>query len=407
MSDLQKITDRLAGSLKRAVFVDDASFRPLSSSAQIGRIDDARVQALLDRSPTQQHLRYFADCGVNDAREPLRIPASSEQGLLPRVMIPVTAGSRVLARIWLIDADPPVSDQEIARVIAAFREIRPHLLGRSEATRHSVAAGSELLHDIRDAGKDRRKALFQKLSDGYGIRDLECTYACVVSLLTHRSEQLEAAAEAGDPTLLNGVLDTFIELLDAYAVVGYAAGGDLIALLSTHETDRVPTERISAAAHHAATLHDLSVNAIGVGGAVGSTEGFCSSLRQAEFAAKIAKRVPDLNGSACWDDLGEYRLFYSVNWSVAGVASINPGVASLIAERRTPLAATLLAYLEREGDVDATAAALRVHRTTLYYRIERAKEVLGEDPTGPAGFGIHAALRLADLAGLCGPSRRS
>ena len=93
-------------------------------------------------------------------------------------------------------------------------------------------------------------------------------------------------------------------------------------------------------------------------------------------------------------------------WNQAGVASIHRGVASLIAERRTPLAASLLAYLEREGDVNATSDALNVHRTTLYYRLERAKELLGEEPTGQARFAIHAALRLAELAGLLSPARR-
>jgi sugar diacid utilization regulator len=107
-----------------------------------------------------------------------------------------------------------------------------------------------------------------------------------------------------------------------------------------------------------------------------------------------------VNGSACWDDLGEYRQFSSVEWSAAGVAKIHPGVASLIAEKRMPLAATLLAYLEREGNVKATSDALSIHRTTLYYRVERATEILGEQPTGPAKFAIHAALRLADRAGL-------
>jgi PucR C-terminal helix-turn-helix domain len=407
LNDLQRITDQLATSLNRAVFVEDGSFRPLAASAQIGRVDDARVQALLCRSPTPQHLRYFVDCGVTAAREPLRIPASPQHGLLPRVMVPIMTGAQVLARIWLIDADPPVDDDDILRAVGAGREMRPHLLGRSEARRRNVAAGSEVLRDIQRAGANRRQVLFRQLRDDFNIAGLERTYLCVINFLTQPYEPVGNGAKAHDPRLFDGVLETFIELLAARGAVACVRGDEVIALLSSQESGKATLEQISTAAHRAAILHDITVNAIGLGGALESSDGFGSSLHQAEFAAKIAKRVPNLNGRAWWDDLGEYRLFFAVEWNQAGVASINQGVASLIAERRTPLAATLLAYLEREGDVNATSDALNVHRTTLYYRIERAKEILGEEPTGQARFAIHAALRLAELAGLFAPAHRS
>ncbi|WP_372493870.1 helix-turn-helix domain-containing protein [Prauserella aidingensis] len=56
--------------------------------------------------------------------------------------------------------------------------------------------------------------------------------------------------------------------------------------------------------------------------------------------------------------------------------------------------------LERQGDVSATAAAMNVHRTTLYYRLRQACRILGEDPAGHARFRIHAALRFARLCWL-------
>jgi hypothetical protein len=108
--DLQEITDRLAGDLNRSVFVEDASFRPLAVSAQLGIIDEARVQAVLSREPISEHVRYFRRCGVMSSREPLRVPGSTTLGLLPRLVVPVLAGDRPLARLWLIDAEPPFRD---------------------------------------------------------------------------------------------------------------------------------------------------------------------------------------------------------------------------------------------------------------------------------------------------------
>lgn len=401
MDDVQKITDELASSLNRAVFVDDASFRPLATSVQIGLVDEARVQALLDRGPTEEHLRYFIDHGVTEARVPLRVPGSAEHRLLPRVVIPITSGGRTLARVWLIDADPPVTDDDIARAVDVCREMRRHLLESSAAARHIAVAG-DLLRDIHDAGRRRRQALFERLSEDYEVGGLEHAHVCVIQL--GRNIPLGAADEM---PWYDGFLATFIEILNLRGAVAYERGHALIMLVSSREvTGRKLVQSIWAAAHRSATLHDVSVKTVGVGGALGSENGFELSLRQAEFAARIAGRVSALKGRVHWDDIGTYRLFFAVEWDHAGVASINPGVAELLAERRTPLAATLLAYLERDGDVSAAAAELQVHRTTLYYRIERAKEILRDDLAGESLFAIHAALRLADLAGLCAPALR-
>lgn len=404
LDTIQSITDDLATSLNRAVYTEDASFHPLAASAQVGTIDDARVEALLSRKPTERHLEYFGANGVLEAREPIRVPASAYHGLLARVMIPITAQGRVLARIWLVDADPRVADEEIARVVHRSRAMRSDLLERRDNTRQRVSVGSNLLQRLRRTGRDRRRALLTQLRSVCDIGDLTRTRVCVIRFpaATHASQQTPGE----DDALLADLLETFVERLGQAGVAGCTLDDGLLALAATEGTLEAMLEDVMAAARRASTLHAVPLTAVGVGGALRTSDGFDPSLRQARFAARIATAVPDIGGIACWDDLGEYRLFYGIDWSLDGVASISPGVATLITEHRTPLAATLLAYLEREADVNATATELRVHRTTLYYRIQRATEVLGEEPTGPARFRIHAALRLARVAGLCTPVRR-
>ena len=110
--------------------------------------------------------------------------------------------------------------------------------------------------------------------------------------------------------------------------------------------------------------------------------------------------MPEMEQQACWETLGEYRLFYSCEWNSDGVAAIDPGVAVIVGQERSPLAQTVLAYLDRRGDVNATAAALNVHRATLYYRLNQVASLIGQDLNGPARFRIHAALRLAQLSNL-------
>ncbi|MBE3001939.1 helix-turn-helix domain-containing protein [Nocardiopsis sp. HNM0947] len=405
MNSLQWITDQISERLERAVYVEDGSYRPLVNSAQIGRIDDARVKALLDRSVTEEHFRYFVDSGVSAAMEPLRVPASTEHGLLARVVVPVTSGSHVLARVWLIDS-PRLEEDDLAWILEASAGMRPYLFDRNEQARRRTEADGQVLREILHAGQDRREDLFRRLYDDHHGSVAQQARACVLQFTPSSPDPGRGAPEPVAPVQPAEILDTLVALLESHKVAGYQRGDELLMLVSPRRPDASVLEPVSGAARRAALLHRVGLDAIGLGGALHSADGVGVSARQAAYAARVARRVGGSNGEACWDTLGEYRLFADVGWDLDGVASLHEGAAALVADHRTPLAATLLAYLEREGDVGVTAEALNVHRTTLYYRIKRAREVLGEDPAGSARFGIHAALRLAELAGLCTPPPR-
>lgn len=400
VSDLQTIIDQIAYDLGRAIYLEDVAFRPLAASAQLGHIDDARVAALLSRRPTDRHLQYFAEYGVLETRTPLRIPADSEQGLLARVVIPVVVATRVVARVWLIDSRPPVSESDIARVLDGIAEMTPHLVERDEQDRWPVAVGERMVRGILRAGTRRRERLFRDLCDRYEIADPSDIHVGVVHVAPKPAVGTGVFEAVVDPSQPEELFRSFVEFIGVHRVAGYVQGGEVRAFVASRARDLPALELVSGAARRAAMLHGLVVRTIGISGALRSVENVESAYGQATFAARIAGSIPELKGAACWDDLGVYRLFSQVEWSLAGVASLHEGVAELVADDRMPLASTLLAYLEREGDVEETARALNVHRTTLYYRIRRAYDVLGEGAMGSARFSIHAALRLADLAGL-------
>ncbi|NEA42363.1 helix-turn-helix domain-containing protein, partial [Streptomyces sp. SID11385] len=65
-------------------------------------------------------------------------------------------------------------------------------------------------------------------------------------------------------------------------------------------------------------------------------------------------------------------------------------------EHRADLARTLAAYLDRFGDVPATAKLLAVHPNTLRYRLRRLQDLFGMDLADPdtrlvAELGLRAA----------------
>lgn len=397
MNDLQQLADSLAAELNRAVFIDDAVFRPLAASAQLGRVDEARVQALLSRSPTKEHLRYFTRCGVINARGPLRVPGSDEHGLLPRLVVPIVADDRVEGRMWFVDVDPPLTQAEIDRAVVVSRQLSALLSDANLAARRRTTRGDQLLHDLERAGARRRQALCAQLRDEFGFDKLDATYTAVVEL---RSGDTKSRGGVAGPDWLGEARNTFVDLVGVPSVAVQVAGGEFAAIVSTSGSDREVLSVVEGATSRVSALHGLEIVGVGVGTAMLTSDGLGSAMRRARYAARVAGLVPSFDRAARWSALGEYQLFYALPWNLDGVASLHPGVAQLLIDNQDVVVLTLLSYLEREGDVAGTARALNIHRTTLYYRLERAAEAVGGQITGAARLSIHAALRLADLSGL-------
>jgi hypothetical protein len=85
---------------------------------------------------------------------------------------------------------------------------------------------------------------------------------------------------------------------------------------------------------------------------------------------------------------------------------VHPGLEALLdLPEAAPLLRTLETYLELAGSAQATAEALHLHRTSLYYRLQRVEQLAGTDlKDGTERLALHLALKVARAAGrLAGP----
>jgi hypothetical protein len=112
-----------------------------------------------------------------------------------------------------------------------------------------------------------------------------------------------------------------------------------------------------------------------------------AALREAELAASVRGRGRVVR----WERLGALQLLAPL----AG-APVPDALARLLPYPE--LVGTLAAYLDRAGDAQAAAAALFVHRTTLYHRLRRIERIAGVDlRDGDDRLLLHMALRLRAL----------
>ncbi|TMR30573.1 PucR family transcriptional regulator [Nonomuraea zeae] len=120
------------------------------------------------------------------------------------------------------------------------------------------------------------------------------------------------------------------------------------------------------------------------------------SYREARHAAEVTARVPGLGRTAEWARLGVYRMLTQLPDQ-----ELHPGLEGLLADAQyLPLLETLETYLDLAGSAVATSRALRLHRTSLYYRLQRVEELARTDlKDGGERLALHLSLKMARLSG--------
>ncbi|MEV5241237.1 helix-turn-helix domain-containing protein, partial [Streptomyces cinnamoneus] len=92
-------------------------------------------------------------------------------------------------------------------------------------------------------------------------------------------------------------------------------------------------------------------------------------------AARAAVAERRLGPVAEWAGIGPYRVLTGL----AAEHTADPVVLPLLAPAHTELARTAEVYLDCAGQAGRAAAALGIHRQTLYYRLGRVEQLTGLD----------------------------
>ncbi|MFI9387225.1 PucR family transcriptional regulator [Kutzneria sp. NPDC052558] len=378
MNEVQHLTDGLAEELRRSVEVDDCDLRPLAISEQFEPVDAVRVQSVLARRSSPEVMAYALSRDIVNATGPVRYPANADLGTLPRVCVPLRVHEDLLGYLWLIDS-PPVTESELAQVS------------------HAAADIAKVLH--RDAVKektelDHEQDLVAELIVGHGLADDLAERVPAAGILT-ASEPFSVIV-----VRVNGSASTkkrrFLHDLTrarpiGRSLLGYADGAVTLVLSARDRaTPFVP------AVTRAAARHGLSSHGGGFGPLCHDLADLPDTHRKAVYAATVARATGE--ESLSWSQLGSDAAFYGLAWTVDTVMVLCPEVGPLLNPEHQQLRETVETYLACGADTQQAAKQLTIHRTTLYYRLNRVSELLG--PAWSGGhrrLGLQLALRLDRL----------
>jgi hypothetical protein len=369
---LQEIVDALSVKLGRPVLVDDVDLRPLAYSIQFGELDSVRTESILGRTaPDAARDRLFGH-GIRSASEPVRIPAHPDIGMEARIAIPVLRGGRRLGFLWLIE-DPPVDEDELA-------------LARAAATDAAHVLQSEV-----DSQLDRRLREQELLGALLGDDTAASGAAAAVLEADHYVPARPLMVIVGAGAAVPDAIDRFRARIPVKHALCGEIGGHATCIVAVQATLRGPqlAEALSSVAPEGDFAH------VGEGAPVAELSEARGSHRRALAALRVAiDRGQDV---ARWEDLRAYRLLTAM--APTALDDVPEGLRRLLLDGgHEQLVLTLETYLDHAGDVKSTAAALWLHRTSLYYRLRRIEEVAGVDLNrGEDRLLCHVALRLARL----------
>jgi hypothetical protein len=297
-----------------------------------GQVDGTRMRTILQREVEPAAAAVVARLGLARASGPVRVPAAPEADMLARWCIPLRAGRDLLGYLWVLDPDGALTDGQLADAVDC-----------AELATETLAQGR-----LSGDGRERRRAiLLRQMAAG---EDVDATRELV------HLEELDPGA------------------LVAVNTPARRGGWALTEAISVHVVDAGDPSATGGPAVRLAQLHIAVERA-----------------RQVQRALRAGAHL----ARPTWDALGAWHLIVAAPAELT-VADIHPGANALAALDRDDLLVTARALLEAGGDVTRVAEVLHLHRTTLYYRIERIEAVTGVNlKSGPDRDALLLALRLA------------
>jgi len=402
---LQHLAERLARDLQRSVIIDDATLRPLAVTPQTGRLDRSRVEAVLQRGTSARLRRRLNEHGVFAAREPVSIPGDPGQAILPRLCLPLRDGDQLLGFLWLID-EPALTAGQTALARAAAAQAAHLLTQRAIRADGQFAVLSDLAGGLLDDREQVRQEAAAVIAGQEALAGPPPWAVAVIRLAAWPGPEADSGrARVARPEAA---------LRRAAANLRRRAAPGSLLLASPRECEIACATAAGARAGLRQAVTALPGPALAVGtwaGAAALAE-VAAGLENARYAAFVAARVPSFGRSADWAGLGAYAAVQHLCPDPSAPERICPGVSALLDRHANVYRETLRCYLDCAGQAQQAAGKLHIHRTTLYWRLARAAELVPLDLNrGSDRLKLHLALTLADLthppADAAGRERRS
>jgi hypothetical protein len=374
---LQEELDALAVRLGRSLTVDGLDGELLAHSTQWDDADQARIASILLRHVSPERREWEERHVGPDPSGPVAVPANAELGMSARLCVPLRRADRTIGFLWMLNTG--------VELTAAERQT----LGRG-----ADVLAAQLDAPARAPGREVDRLVRRLFDDGQAEAADEL--AALVPGIVEGVVQLVAVVATGEgegvrpfrPGEFGALAALSAHLRAAPAYLGSCASSTHALVALHHRGAECPllAEIEQAVAPCVTGGFTLGVSDPAPLGARAARE----ARRQALAAAELAALDPALARPTRWSGLGAYRTVVATPRPADGVLRpLDDAGASA-----PMLLATLEAFLDLAGDVQAVAKHLNLHRSSLYYRLDRIAQLADVDlADGLVRLDLHLALK--------------
>ncbi|MGV9620407.1 PucR family transcriptional regulator [Streptomyces tendae] len=277
-----------------------------------------------------------------------------------RLLTLVRPHGEILGVLALIDAEGEADEHTVLALENAATSLALELGHMRNLAEVELGLRRELADDLL-AGTDTASAYARSEAIGH---DLHRSHYIVVVQWSKRT-----------------VDDSFAE------TVGRAATAQGMRSLLTRRSDHVVL--VADARPRARALYEaLTVEtgtysgAIGVSAPCDSPNGIPRGYQEAQRALEVRRQSREGYGTTFFDELGLYRILGPGNDYQQLEAFVHEWIGQLIdydSRHHATMVDTLTRYFDCGGNYDETAASLAIHRSTLRYRLQRIRDISGND----------------------------
>lgn len=373
---MQDLVDGLAHMLGRSVAVDDSDLRLIVHSTHFGDVDAARLRSLTDRDVDADVREYLLEQGIRTLGQSKLIAPQLRLGVNhPRRCFPLRYLHELFGFMWVtedtpLDADALEQAETVSTRLAAIlaREARMHD-ARDEELEALVGTLLES-NDPRSAAADliRTGALTAAtFFDVYAVR-VDTAHAAPDNILTS-----EIFRKAFSRVGLNRPPHSWVyatRVSHPALILGYWGEP------SAEQRRAVATQLVREIERSEDTTRG-KFNTVGVGSIVSGLSEAAGAYRQAQSGARIAASLRQRVG--IWSEHPLEALLDAVikeNYSPGLIPHV---LDHLDLAAHADLVRFLRLYVDSAGNVAHVSERLGVHRTTIYYRLQRFKKDTGID----------------------------
>lgn len=381
---VQDLADRLG----KPLVVLDRDLKVAGYSVHDTDVRRARLAGLLAGSETPLTEAVVNENQLKAALRPVRIVVGEPDEVL--VVLALRHEKRLFGYLYFV-AGPTgqegTDSDELRLLESAGPEIGTLLALRESDRRRSIDYSKRLLSGLLGGSTEERSRSAEALLREDLIEDVEHYSVLVFRSLASSPRSLTQLAVKA--TLEFTARSTTVKIL------GAVLGAEGIVLF--------PRTINRSRLEQALARPGLDQVNAGAGSTKNSLTEAVDSYQEAQIACRAAFLDPKRYGTQVfWDDLGIERILLQLPLEQLRPSHLPVGVSRLLASPNSQeLMATLENYLECGGEIQKTARRLSIHRSTLYYRLDRIRELTGCDISdGLIRLDLHAGLRVARLAGL-------